>query len=47
MGGKKRHNLFYDDLWNIKYLNKFKWEHLREKLEYDQKMREQRMKLEK
>ena len=23
IGGKKRHNMFYDDLWNIKYLSKF------------------------
>ena len=44
IGGKKRHNLFYDDIWNIKYLSKFKWSHLTEKLQYDQKMREQRLK---
>ena len=23
IGGKKRHNLMYDDMWNIKYLSKF------------------------
>ena len=23
IGGKKRHNLFYDDIWNIKYLSGF------------------------
>ena len=46
IGGKKRHNLFYDDIWNIKYLSKFKWSHLSEKLLYDQKMREQRLKTE-
>ena len=34
-GGKKRHNLFHDDLWNIKYLSGFKWSHLTEKLAYD------------
>ena len=44
IGGKKRHNLFYDDIWNISYLSKFKWSHLTEKLVYDQKMREQRLK---
>jgi ESF2/ABP1 family protein len=46
IGGKKRHNLFYDDIWNIQYLSKFKWSHLTEKLVYDQKMREQRLKTE-
>lgn len=44
VGGKKRHNLFRDDLWTIKYLPKFKWQNLTEKLAYDQKVREQRLK---
>ena len=35
IGGKKRHNLFYDDIWTIKYLPKFKWQNLTEKLAYD------------
>ena len=35
-----------DHLWNLKYLPKFKWDHLNEKFEYDQKVREQRLKLE-
>ena len=39
-GGKKRHNLFHDDLWTLKYLSGFKWSHLTEKLRYDQKVRE-------
>ena len=30
-GGKKR-GFYYDDLWNIKYLPKFQWTHLTEKL---------------
>jgi len=30
-GGKKR-GFYYDDLWNIKYLPKFQWIHLTEKL---------------
>ena len=46
IGGKKRHNLMHDDMWNIKYLRKFQWHHLTEKLTYDQKMREQRLKSE-
>ena len=46
IGGKKRHNLFHDDMWTIKYLPKFKWQNLTEKLAYDQKTREQRLKVE-
>ena len=30
VGGKKRH-YYHDDLWNIKYLSKFRWTHLTEK----------------
>ena len=44
MGGKKRHNKFHDDRWNLRYLKGFKWANLTEKLVYDQKMREQRLK---
>ena len=46
IGGKKRHNLFHDDIWAIRYLPKFKWSNLTEKLAYDQKVREQRLKAE-
>jgi len=46
VGGKKRNNLFYDDIWIIKYLKHFKWSHLTEKLTYDQKVREMRLKAE-
>ena len=46
IGGKKRHNMFRDDIWTIKYLPKFKWSNLTEKLSYDQKMRESRLKAE-
>lgn len=31
IGGKKR-DRYHDDLWNVKYLSKFKWHHLKEKL---------------
>lgn len=31
VGGKKR-SYYYDDLWNIKYLHKFKWSHITEKI---------------
>eukprot|EP00794_Sanderia_malayensis_P013015 gene13015-14355_t len=31
IGGKKR-SYYHDDMWNIKYLRKFKWGHISEKL---------------
>lgn len=31
IGGRKR-NYYHDDLWNIKYLPKFRWTHLSEKI---------------
>ena len=31
VGGKKR-SYYHDDLWNIKYLTKFKWSHITEKI---------------
>jgi len=30
IGGRKRH-YYHHDLWNIKYLSKFRWTHLTEK----------------
>lgn len=30
VGGKK-HGFYHDDLWNIKYLRKFRWTHITEK----------------
>ena len=36
--------MFYDDIWTIRYLPKFKWSNLTEKLTYDQKVRGQRLK---
>ena len=30
--GGKRHNFHYEDLWNIKYLHKFKWPQLTQKI---------------
>mmetsp|Transcript_23159 Transcript_23159/g.27142 ORF Transcript_23159/g.27142 Transcript_23159/m.27142 type:complete len:203 (+) Transcript_23159:117-725(+) len=44
IGGKKRKNAFHDDRWSMRYLSGFKWRHLTEKLVYDQKMRQQRLK---
>lgn len=45
-GGKKRNNKFREETWNLKYLNKFKWHHLMEKLQFNKKLREHRMKAE-
>lgn len=33
-GGKKR-SMFYYDLWNIKYLSKFKWDDLTQEIGID------------
>jgi len=42
MGGKRR-SAHYFDLWNIKYLPKFKWDHLTEEINYQKAVREQRL----
>jgi len=46
LGGKKRNNKFREEIWNLKYLHKFKWNHLMEKLQFNKKLREHRMKAE-
>ena len=45
IGGKKR-SYYYDDIWNMKYLPKFKWNHLTEQLAYELKVKEQRVRTE-
>ena len=45
IGGKKR-SFYHDDIWNVKYLPRFKWDHLTEQLAYELKVREQRMRTE-
>ncbi|KAG2435522.1 hypothetical protein HYH02_011816 [Chlamydomonas schloesseri] len=42
MGGSKR-SAYYYDLWNIKYLPKFKWDTLTEEINYQRAVREQRL----
>ncbi|KAI8577968.1 hypothetical protein K450DRAFT_301481 [Umbelopsis ramanniana AG] len=42
IGGKKK-SYYYYDLWNIKYLPKFKWHHLTEQMAYESKARQQRL----
>ncbi|XP_056169565.1 LOW QUALITY PROTEIN: pre-rRNA-processing protein ESF2 [Syzygium oleosum] len=45
IGGKKRSSFYYD-LWNIKYLSKFKWDDLTEEIAYKNAIREQKLALE-
>lgn len=45
IGGKKR-SMFYYDLWNIKYLSKFKWDDLTQEIAYKNAIREQKLALE-
>ena len=41
-----KRNVHYGDLWNIKYLNRFQWSHLTEKVAYERRIREQKLKIE-
>jgi len=43
IGGKKRHNVFRDDIWNMRYLPKFKWFMLKEGTIYNQQVRKARL----
>lgn len=45
IGGKKRY-YYHDDIWNVKYLPKFLWTHIKEKLAYEKAARDQRMRAE-
>ncbi|MBN3274610.1 ABT1 protein, partial [Polyodon spathula] len=42
----RKRSRFHDDLWNIKYLHRFKWTHLSERLAYEKTVRQQRMRVE-
>ncbi|BDA42668.1 Pre-rRNA-processing protein esf2 [Coccomyxa sp. Obi] len=42
MGGKRR-SAYHYDLWCLKYLPKFKWDHLSEEIAYQKAVREQRL----
>lgn len=42
MGGKRRSSHYYD-LWCLKYLPKFKWDHLTEEINYQKAVKEQRL----
>ncbi|KAK6155240.1 hypothetical protein DH2020_009488 [Rehmannia glutinosa] len=45
IGGRKRSSFYYD-LWNIKYLSKFKWDDLTEEIAYKNATREQKLAME-
>jgi ESF2/ABP1 family protein len=45
IGGKKQ-SYYYHDIWNMKYLRGFKWRHLTEKIQYERRMRDQKLKAE-
>ena len=42
IGGKST-SFYSSDLWNLKYLSKFKWNHLTEKVAYDNQVRKQKL----
>ena len=44
--GGKRKSRWYETLWNIKYLPRFKWTHLNERLAYERAVHQQRMRTE-
>jgi ESF2/ABP1 family protein len=45
MGGKK-HNVHYYDLWCMKYLHRFKWDHLTEEINYQRAVHDQKLQAE-
>lgn len=42
----KKGNFYAEDLWCMKYLPKFKWENLTEKLAYDARIRKEKLQVE-
>ena len=44
--GGKRKNPWYSETWNIKYLKRFRWTHLNERMSYEQELRKQRLRQE-
>ncbi|CAK0764182.1 hypothetical protein CVIRNUC_003132 [Coccomyxa viridis] len=42
MGGKRR-SAYHYDLWCLKYLSKFKWDHLTEEIAYQKAVRDQKL----
>lgn len=42
--GSRKGDFYRDDTWNLKYLKNFKWEFLTEKVAYERRVREQKVK---
>jgi len=45
IGGKRR-SPWYEELWSMRYLHRFKWEHLNERLAYERAVHQQRLRTE-
>ena len=45
VGGKRR-SPWYEEIWNMRYLHRFKWEHLNERLAYERAVHQQRLRTE-
>ena len=43
---QKKGTFYSDDLWNLKYLPKFKWHHLTERLAHEERLKKERLRLE-
>ena len=41
-----KRSVHYGDLWNLKYLHRFQWSHLTEKVAYERRVREQKLRVE-
>lgn len=42
----KKSSAFYGDLWSVKFLKKFQWDHLTEKVSYERRVREYKLRME-
>lgn len=42
----RKRDVHFGELWSLKYLNKFMWSHLTEKVAYERRVREQRLRVE-
>mmetsp|Transcript_5802 Transcript_5802/g.12726 ORF Transcript_5802/g.12726 Transcript_5802/m.12726 type:complete len:290 (-) Transcript_5802:139-1008(-) len=42
----QKRNTHFGDLWAVKYLSKFQWSHLTEKVAYERRVKEQKLRLE-
>lgn len=42
----KKGSFYAEDMWNMKYLPKFKWHHLTERLAHEERLKKERLKIE-